>query len=1363
MFRFVRKNFHYSSQKFPVIRTDLCGFCFKYILILLSAISFLFPFKTDAQNIEFDRINSLDGLSHSTVYDIIQDGKGFLWFATREGLNKYDGYKLTTYYSGNSKNLSTGLLDNEINKLAFNQGGLFIGSQKGLNKYLPEQDKFISIFNGDSITDPVKALYPDASGNLFIGTNKSLFLLDNKGILKRIRENINVKSIAEYKTNIYWVVLSNRILLINIHGEIIKQYPVSYIFKDHPDIRMNVIFKDSEENIFLGTSAGLYRFVPEEDQFRDVEIDQEHKRELESKVVRAISEDKLKRLWIGTENGIFIYSKHQKNFTHYTQSFNNIPGSLSDKSVYSIFIAADGRTWIGTYFGGVNYTKITGHNFKTLIPSETQENSLKGKAISEIIKYKERIWVATEDGGINIYDALKEDFDNLSTEDGLTSNNIHALYADKDENLWIGTFLGGLNKYEPHTGKIISFQQQPDDARSISNNYIYSILQDVSGKLWIGTQRGLNIFDYKTNTFSLFKPEEFESKFIYDIIQDRDTNLWYCTRYSGIYKYSPSTGRLEHFTTENGLSSDQVISARETSDGNIWFGTLNGGLIKHDKESGTFRSFTRSDGLINNNVYAILEADDNSIWFSSNRGLTNMDKEGKIISNYSSEDGLSTNQFNFRSGFKDDKGYMYFGSINGINIFHPDSLKQQIPKPKIHFTSFRLFNQPVNIGEAGILEKHIDHSDTITLKYDENVLAFEFAAVNYPYKKEYNYFLQGFDKTWNKVGEKNAAHYTNLAPGEYDFVVKVGPEENMAERSIHLSILPPFWQTGWAYIGYLIILGLMVYFTWRLIRYINRQKLAVKFEKFERQKLTEINQHKLDFFTFISHEFKTPLTIIIASLEKFMQKWPGNSTTTVELNSVKRSVSRLQHLIHQLMEFRKTEDEHAKLELRKGNIILFLQDTFYAFAPLMNAKKIDYKFKPELEEYTCYFDPSKLEMIITNILSNAIKNTPETGKIIFKAGIDGMLDAENRAILKLVIEDTGYGVPAENIPVIFEPYFKKDPKSNGHNWTGGSGLGLALVKSLLNLLKGEIDFYSRENEGSKITLRIPLNLKCKDTDGIQELVVGNKNVNIDPHLILEDYEKIEEKNDSNKNFTLMIVEDNPQIIKLMQSHFSTTYKIITAKNGKAALKKIENHIPDIIISDLIMPELDGISFCKQIRKSPETSHIPFLLITGKEEKVYKLEGLRVGANAIINKPFSLSELDLIVKNLLETHQNKIRRFSGVELKEIKTPKNNQNEEFLKKVNDLIYENYSNPGFNIENLAQMMGISRSLLHIKMKKNIGSSASNYLKGIRIKKAAELIKQGVPISEVAYKTGYNDPNYFSRVFKKEFNVSPTDYKKD
>ena len=1329
-------------------------YVFTYLFLVL-----LIPNYLLAQKPEFKNINSIQGLSHSTVYSITEDKNGFMWFGTREGLNRYDGYKVDTYYKTDTS--STGLLDNQINYLLSSSHGLFIGTHSGLNRYQPKLDKFTSDFSGTDITESVRVLFETDDRKVFIGTVNGLYTLGNNNQIKRLVNNVTVRAFCNYKTNVHWMGLNTQVWMINNSGEVIKKYTITPKITDTgTSFNINILFKDRKGSIWLGTSKGLYLFNENMDRFVFHEIDKNH--EIEANVIRSISQDTEDRLWIGTESGIFIYDPETKTSQHYTQSFEKEPASLTDKSIYSLYHNDEGITWIGTYFGGVNHTTPQNKGFRKMLPGNNN-SSLHGKAVSQIISDKENnIWIATEDGGVSIWNREDQTYAYLNTSNGLSSNNIHSLYEDDEENIWIGTFLGGLNHYNKKTGKITHYKHRNNDPSSISNNYVYSLMKDNKGRLWVGTQYGLNIYDPTSDKFTLFKPETFSNKFIYDMLQDENGDLWISTRFNGIFRYKTSDDKIEHFSTTEGISN-QIVSVTETSRGEIWFGTLNGGLLKWEEKSNSFKKYTDNDFLPNNNVYEIVEGPDKDIWLTTNKGLVRYKTKQDTAITYTIRDGLPSNQFNFKSGYKDEYGWMYFGTINGLSYFHPDSLKTHLPSSEIQLTGFQLFNKEVNVGKNSILEKNISFTDSISLKHHENVITFEFAALNYQPGNNYAYYLEGFEDNWNNVGDKRTATYTNLSPGEYTFRVQTLPLTEMNERKVHLTILPPFWQTSWAYALYSIFFLAGVYAYWRFVKFIHNQKLAVQLEQVEKEKMKEVNQHKLNFFTFISHEFKTPLTLIIASIDKYIKGHQVNLTQSDELSSIKKSAGKLQHLIQQLMEFREIESSHVKLELKKGDVILFLKDTFKAFGLLMEEKELTYNLKSNISEYHCYFDPDKLEMITTNLISNAIKNTPENGKINFNISISNKLDDQHRSQLILEVEDSGIGMDSEEVSKVFNPFFKAGEK-NSNQWQPGSGIGLALVKNLTDLLEGNISVNSQKDEGTKICIALPLRLKIETAEDEINHIDGNKKLNIDPHFFMDQQSSIEDiiTEELPKGMTIMIVEDNMQIMKFLKEHFSTRFKVVTAKNGIHALEKMENYIPDIIISDLIMPEMDGISLCKKVKSNPNTNHIPFLLLTGKTDKSYKMEGLRVGANAFINKPFSINELDLLVKNLMETNQNRAKRFSGNEMEPIKNlPETNQNREFLRRITEIVNSNYNDPKFTIENLASQMGISRSLLHIKMKKATGTSASDYLKKIRLTRAEELIKQGKTISEVAYNVGYSDPNYFSRVFKKEYKVSPSNFK--
>lgn len=1338
--------------------------CIKSVIaiLLFNCPALIFP-----QQREILKLTPEQGLSHSTVYDIEQDDEGYMWIATGEGLDRYNSYQIKTYH-----NSEIGVGFTQITSLLTREDGFFVGTNHGLYLYGDDLDTFKIIDKTDDTIGFVNNLFHSSDDISFICARNGLFTIDEKARIQNIINDKNVRAICDYKANVYFLALDNKILLVNGLGETIKEY-------DYPK-RLNspslsgyyvkpTLYKDADGVVWLGTLKGLFKYNIDTDGFEHIPFT-DQSNQLEANVVRAIVEDGNNNLWIGTEYGLFVYNKVERKSRHYGQSFYHTPNSLSDKAIHSLFRSEENIMWIGTYFGGLNYSKPVKNGFHKMLPSEFNE-SIGGKAISQMIQQSNGdLWFGTEDGGITIYNKKKNTYRYLKhqndTDHSISSNNVHALLEDSKGYIWIGTFLGGLNKYDPDTGEISVYKNQIENTTSISNDHIYSLLQLEEDTLLVGTQFGLNIYDYKTNSFSLYKPEVFGDKFIYDILKDRHNDLWVCTSKSGIYRIKGQSGQILNYTTafpvNGGLSDNEIIAAYEDKKGQLWFCSFNGGLIKWNGSSESFTTIKKEQGLSNNCVYGILDSE-KGYYISTNAGLNFYNPENSSFEYYNISDGLSANQFNYKSFLKDKEGWMYFGSVNGLTYFHPDSLSTHVELSNIHFTGLKIFNKEVEISNESPLNAHIDKIDTLTLKYDENAITLEFAKMDYISEgnNSYSYYLEGYEKDWINVGNKRTATYTNLPPGDYSFHLRsfsnaktVG--ENSLEKTLFIKILPPFWKTNWAFAlyGFLLLIGIYIYY--RFLKFIQQKNLAIQLERVQKEKIQEINQHKLNFFTFISHEFKTPLTLIIAAIEELSAKSPvsGNHSS---LLSVKQNSRKLHHLVQQLIKFRKMETEHAKLELSKGNIIIFLRDTFYAFDPLFRHKNQQALFETNLDEYDCYFDAEKLETIISNLISNAIKNTKPFGKIKMAIGIGTRPTVENQGLLKIRITDTGKGLRKEDRENLFVPF-----KNNSKKEKTGSGIGLALVKSLVVFLKGSLSFESVLGKGTTFTIEMPLLLQLSDDKKVNK-ISGNKDVDIPLDLIVENNYPIERKNAiKSMEFTLMIVEDNRELMTFLHKHFSSTYKVITAKDGKDALLKMEKVIPDVIVSDVRMPHMDGFMFCKTLKESVRTSHIPFLMLTGQTNENDKLEGLELGANAFMAKPFNLKELDLLVKNLLESNNNLRQRFSGILKKDsAKIPKNNQNREFLLKITDLVEANYEDPDFTIEKLSKLARISRSLLHLKIKKITGASASKFIKKVRMEKATILLQEGYSISEVAYMIGY-EPSYFSRVFKKHFNTTPTSFVK-
>lgn len=1325
-----------------------------------------------AEDPVFNVLSTHHGLSHNTVFAIIQDKKGFMWFGTREGLNRYDGTSIVTFYADPTD--PTRLHSNHITALGTGSDDrLYVGTSRGLHVYNDKEGSFRPLLFNDQPIGNVHRMITSSDGTLMITSARGLFALQpSQSTLSQLISNMSLTNIVEFKRRVFWVSTLQKIFMVNEFGDVLKEYTKMEgatglsISMDENVFRM---FKDSFGNLWVGSKKnGLFKYDVSTDSFRQVVIHNPFN-PLEVNALRVITEGPDKKLWFGTEHGLFIYDPGKGSFQHYTQSYDESPGTLSDKAIYAIYKSKEGIMWIGTYFGGVNIVKPHENSFKTL-KADGGQKQLSGRAVSDIIQDRHgRIWIATEDRGISIWDRTTGSISYLRNEVGknsLTVNNIHCIYEDDHDVFWIGTFLGGINKYDLKNKTFTIYKKSQEEKASFPNNMIYSIVKDRTGEMWVGTTAGLNKFDRKKGTYDWFMPQNFKGKFIHEIYQDKAGGLWICAiGNDSLFYYDVAAGKLSKFRYHDPTFAynQGTTCALEDSKGNMWFGTLNRGVIRLNRSDNTFTVYNKSQGLPNDCVYGILEDDHGNLWISTNKGLSKFDPAGKKFTNYNISHGLPDNQFNFRSAFKDRNGWMYFGSINGLCYFHPDSLTENGITPTTYFTDLKLFNKSVPVGPGGILESDIDDTREIVLSHSDNVFTVEFGSINYYSSGDnrYAYYLDGFEKDWNFVSGKNSATYTNLSPGEYTLKVKSANNDGIWSgnvKELTITVQPPFWLTKWAMLLYGVFV-VALFFAYRaFLRYRNREKMAIQLSRMEREKLQEINQHKLNFFTYISHEFKTPLTLMMVSIDKFLQDRSLNEEQAEGYRSIKGSAKRLHSLVDQLMDFRKIEADHAQLSYAKGDIVMFLRDTFMAFAPLFNKKHICFYFNSDVTSFHTFFDADKLEKIVTNLVSNAAKYTTENGVIEMETSVkvskEGSFDT-----LKMSFHDSGVGIEPTELKNAFLPFYQT---AHARKSGSGTGIGLALVKSLVDFQNGTIELDSKQQAGTQVTVTLPL---PRYIDHEKVVVLhGNKTIDLE-HVLPGNASagQHEQTNSASQEYQLMIVEDSEELSSFLEDHFDEKYKIVKASNGVIALDKIKRSAPDVIISDVMMPEMDGIELCKAVKDDINTSHIPVIMLTAKTTPESRLDGLNYGADAYITKPFSLKELELVIKNLLKTRDKLRAHFLKFgQVKDAETTFTNRDQGFILKLTDIVEKHLDDSEFSITRFAKEAGVSRTLLHLKLKKVVNLSASEFIRNIRLQKAAMLLKTtDHSIGEIAYKVGYSDSNYFSRSFKEKYQVNPSDFK--
>lgn len=1294
-------------------------------------------------------------MSHNTVYSIVQDDKGFIWLGTREGLNKYDSYKIKNYYVKGSK---LGGSANKINSLLNIRNDIYVGTDNGLYLYDSRKDDLYAYPGFEKFAILFLNLHKN---NIYVGTSNGLYIIKS-GKSRLITKRDAAKSICNLAGGRLLLNIGNQLQIIDEEGKIQRQFSSSaFSYLTEPDFSIFSIYKDRENRIWICSNKGLFSYNQDDDRFSRIQFCTSENNEINT--VRSVTRNKENKLFIGTENGLYVYNLGTGVSENYQQSFNYDAKKLNDKAIYSTYTANDGSIWLGTYFGGANFIPPANFGFKSFLPND-RGDGLSGKAISQMMEDKERrLWIGTEDGGISVYDPKTNSFSYINKDSRpyyLNINNVHAIHDDGYGNVWVGTFLGGVHRFNTKTKKTTIYINQPDNPNSLSNNQVYGIYRDSRGMLWVATQSGLNTFDYQRNSFRLFKAAILGKMFIYDLTEDKNGDMWFCTRQNGVYRYLIKDDTLIHYTTPK-LSSNQVISVYKDTEHRLWFGTLDGGVSMYDTDTDRFTRFTIKDGLPNNNVYGALEDQNKDMWFSTNRGLSKYDVRSHKFTNYDNRLGLPSNQFNFKSFLKSSDKTLYFGSINGLSYFSPQQIASKNLYLPLRFTDFLLFNNSVKVGGNSVLKQQIDDTESINLSYSQNVFTIDYAALNYanPGSDRFAYYLEGFEKGWNYAGYKNAVTYTNLSPGTYTFHIKAVDADGTRlsdERTLIINVSPPFYLTRLAYLFYFILLCLLIWVYSYFIKFLHQKKLEIQLERIEKEKIKELTQHRLNFFTFISHEFKTPLTLILASIDQFLERKEERLKKNAELSIIKNNASRLFKLIQQLMEFTKMENDHYSSRISRNDILELIRCTLFSFKTLTDEKGISLIFNTNQDQFNCYFDSDKVEKVLMNIISNAVKNTFE-GEISIDVNIRTD-NSENTAKVIIEIKDTGIGMSSEDLKNAFIPFYRaRQSKGKGIE---GSGIGLSLVNSLINYLKGEVSIESRLNKGTLVKVSIPvLTLLTSENSEVSSKISEVETPANGPDKGIHNAEQ--DKVGLSK-YKILIVEDNKELLNFLSKHFSKSHEVITALNGASAFNKIVKNAPDVIISDIKMPKMDGIELCNKVKSDARFNFIPFILLSSDATETSRVAGLHRGADAYLNKPFNLKEFDLLVTNMIKSRVQLREHVIGIGKFTLNhLPRNNKDQEFLSKLSDVLEKRFSDPKLTVDDIANDLSVSRTSLHLSLKKLMDKSATELLNEYRLKKAVLMLENDLPIGEIAYYCGYSDPNYFSRIFRKHYQCSPLQYK--
>ncbi|HEY4788843.1 MAG TPA: two-component regulator propeller domain-containing protein, partial [Bacteroidales bacterium] len=1075
--------------------------------------------------------------------------------------------------------------------------------------------------------------------------------------------------------------------------------------------------------------------------------------------------------------------------------------SLDDDVVTDIYLDDNDILWVGTQNGGVNKADTRSKPFISYTNIAQNSSFIVANVVRAICEDPSgNLWIGTESKGITKIDRKNTKFtyylNNPVNKNSLINNDIRQIYCDRFGYLWFGT-KGGLDRFDPRTDRFYHYAE--NSPNQIPNNWVFWIMEDHSGYLWIGTFNGIAKYNRQKDYFLAYNPAStVTNKNVRVIMEDRNKKLWVATEGGGITRLTRDSSAgfnekltLEHFTysatNTNSLINNQVLAFMEDENGDFWIGT-NGGLCRFNQYNNTFTRFSVKTGLPDDLIMGILTDGKGHIWFSHKKGITRMDTKTFALRNFDSHDGLQGNEFSQNAYFRNKAtGEMFFGGINGFNSFFPDSIKDNPFPPKIAFTGLQVSNQPVEINQKIngriILQKSILLTKKIVLTYWDKNFSVEFAALHYsnPKGNRYKYKLEGFDNSWIQTdASRRTVTYSDLPSGTYYLKVYASNCDglwNPDPAVLEISILPPWWLAWWAFTFYFILFGIVIFFTYKYIKskIIFRNQLMLERLKAEKEK--ELNQMKLQFFTNISHEFRTPLSLIIDPLERLISDKPSPSKTQSYYTLMYKNSRRLLNLINQLLDFRKIESGNLQLKISVHDIVAFIKNIAAAFEFHATQRNIQFTFHSDIKSLQLGFDPDKLDKILYNLISNAFKYTADGGEIAIELTIIETSPDENgnTEFVEIKVKDNGIGVSGESREKIFNAFYQVE--ENNENKAKGTGIGLALTKELVELHKGRISMESETGKGSTFTVLIPVlsytesneQLEGETSHKIDHLTDDPVSTYMPADMSLQDeslagmpQQDAIPMNEENHRPLILIVEDNDDVRAYVRDNLVAEYLVAEARNGEEGLKKSEDLIPDLIISDIMMPGMSGIELCGKLKTDERTSHVPIILLTARQSDENKIEGYETGADAYITKPFNTTILLARIKNLIESRQKLRELFSKGSALEIKKISINATDEtFLGKVLKLIEENMEETGFDTDALVDKLNMSRSQLYRKIKGLTNLTVHDFITTFRMNKAVELLlNEDLTISEIAYRVGYSLPTNFTRSFVKQFGETPSKY---
>jgi len=1330
----------------------------------------LIPIATLAQNAfaTLENLNIEHGLSQTSVSYIFQDSRGIMWFGTEDGLNSYDGYQFTHFKhkAYDTTSLSASTVTRILEDPSQN---LWVGTSNGINKLDLRTHKITRYplaaaqYSGTGAAYIIDMIMDD-QGKIVIATYDTVLHFDPITGNYQIKNEMSQRApSALRKNNSLLLISSDRVWLGHERGisvyDLHKNSGVPLTGKLAQAIEGKRVFKlkmDQQNKVWVSTSEGLLRYDPETETIQHYPLDPAP--ELSKYGVIDLIQDRNGYFWLGTYHNV-PYVLRPGDGTFRPLKVSNEIGAFH--SIPSIFEDDSGIIWIGG-FQGVHKFDPNRWKFQHFKESEIVDGL---KDVLSIRSFTEKpdgtILIASSGEGLHRFDPRTKRLTDLNHLYGQLhpryKENIKSILWDSHDYLWIGLWHEGLLRINQSTGETEFFGD--DLLPSLSVRYL---IEDRTGGVWVATFGGLLRFETETGQMNLYQASE-DSLGLTDsgvqvLFSDSRGDLWAGTTKGGLNKFNFSRGTFEkyfyHPGDTSGISYNYITSFAETPSGTLWIGTYGGGLNKLHLPTGKITHYNTSSGLPNDVVYGLLTDPHGQLWISSNAGITLFNPLTEGFRNYDVQDGLQSNEFNSGSYFRSSSGQLFFGGVNGFNAFYADSITDNQHTPKLLFTDFLIHNRSMAPGPESPLMSTISHTDKIVLSHHQAVFSFQFAALNYtdPLKNQYAYQLEGFDEEWQYLGTRNFITFTNIDPGNYTLKIKGSNNDGIWNDSgliMEIVILPPWWQSPWAYIlyGALIVAGLVF---WRKT-VINRERLKSQYqlEHLKLEKAREMDRLKSTFFENISHEFRTPLTLIQGPLESIFRKGVPKELAAPYQVMINNS-RRLHELIDQLMDLSKLEAGKMDLQAKYSDLVPMVSSVFKMFSTQNADPNINMELDIQCKSLWTFFDSDKMQKILYNLISNACKFTKE--------GTVKLELSESPGWARIMICDTGPGIPSHLQEKIFDRFYQTSSRDSIHQ---GTGIGLALTKELIDLHQGRITLESQEQKGSCFTIYLPLKQPAV-TKPLAQKPPSSPNYELPQFPVAVEHWS---NSHGDHQFKVLVVEDQKELRGFLKNILSEHYEVTVARHGLEGWEKALEAVPDIIISDIRMPGMDGFALCQKLKQDRRTSHIPVILLTAKSSKTNKLKGLEIGADDYLTKPFDEDELMALLRNRIAQRETLRQQFShSLYLEPAKLALTPLDQQFLQQALQVMESNMDNPEFRVEAFYREMGMSRTQMHRKLKALTDQSTSEFMRSIRLKRAAQLLKENHGnVSEVSDAVGFNRVSTFIREFRKIYKVTPLQYRKE